>query len=207
MHSPRNTDSVSFSRVIDRLIDSLRVLPGVGPKSAQRMAFYLLERNTKGAAQLSESLKDAVEKVGHCNKCRTLTEEETCAICMNPGRDQSKLCIVETPADALVVEKATGFRGLYYVLMGHLSPLDGIGPKELGLKNLADRLDAGEVEELILATNPTVEGEATAHYISEMARKRDIHTTRIAHGVPMGGELEYIDGGTLSHAFADRREV
>lgn len=207
MNSSGNNGNASFSRMIDRLIDSLRVLPGVGPKSAQRMAFYLLERNSKGAMQLSESLKDAVENVGNCNKCRTLTEEETCSICSNPGRDQSLLCIVESPADALVVEKATGFRGLYYVLMGHLSPLDGIGPEELGLKKLAERLDSGEVQELILATNSTVEGEATAHYISEMARKRDIHTTRIAHGVPMGGELEYIDGGTLSHAFADRREV
>lgn len=204
MNSPRNT---GFSLAIDRLIDSLRVLPGVGPKSAQRMAFYLLERNQKGALHLSESLKHAVENVGHCSQCRTLTEDEICSICNNPGRDQGQLCIVETPADALIVEKATGFRGLYYVLMGHLSPLDGIGPEELGLKKLADRLDNEEIQELILATNPTVEGEATAHYISEMARKRDLHTTRIAHGVPMGGELEYIDGGTLSHAFADRREV
>lgn len=188
-------------------MEALRCLPGVGPKSAQRMAFHLLERNRDGALQLSDALREAVEKIGHCSECRTLSETPVCSVCASSSRDRSKICIVETPADVMIVDRATGYRGLYFVLMGHLSPLDGIGPEELGLDILARRLDAGEVEELILATNPTVEGEATAHYIGEMARKRNIRATRIAHGVPLGGELEFIDGGTLSHAFSDRREI
>jgi recombination protein RecR len=198
---------MSTSRLIGRLIESLRCLPGVGPKSAQRMAFHLLEHNRDGGRQLAEALNLAMEKVGHCRECRTLSEEEVCMLCANDRRDRSQLCVVETPADVQALEQSTGFQGLYFVLMGHLSPLDGIGPEALGLDVLEKRLATGEVKELILATNPTVEGEATAHFISEMARAHGVRPTRIAHGVPMGGELEYIDGGTLSHAFAGRQEV
>ena len=198
---------MATSRLIGRLIESLRCLPGVGPKSAQRMAFHLLEHNRDGGRQLAESLNLAMDKVGHCRECRTLSEETVCTLCANDRRDRSQLCVVETPADVQALEQSTGFRGLYFVLMGHLSPLDGIGPEALGLGLLETRLATGEVKELILATNPTVEGEATAHFISEMARAHDVRPTRIAHGVPMGGELEYIDGGTLSHAFAGRQEV
>ena len=198
---------MASSRLIGRLIESLRCLPGVGPKSAQRMAFHLLEHNRDGGRQLAEALNLAMDKVGHCRECRTLSEETVCTLCANDRRDRSQLCVVETPADVQALEQSTGFRGLYFVLMGHLSPLDGIGPEALGLDLLETRLATGEVQELILATNPTVEGEATAHFISEMARARDVRPTRIAHGVPMGGELEYIDGGTLSHAFAGRQEV
>jgi len=198
---------MSLSPLIDQLIEALRVLPGVGPKSAQRMAFYLLERNRDGASTLSAVLAEAVEKMGHCSKCRTLTEDELCAVCSNPGRDNTTICIVETPSDVMMIDKVTGYKGLYFVLMGHLSPLDGIGPEELGLDQLGLRLNEGDISELIIATNPTVEGEATAHYISEMARKRDIRATRLAHGVPLGGELEFVDGGTLSHAFSDRRDI
>ena len=198
---------MSTSRLIGRLTESLRCLPGVGPKSAQRMAFHLLEHNRDGGRQLAEALNLAMDKVGHCRECRTLSEEDVCTLCANDRRDRSQLCVVETPADVHALEQSTGFRGLYFVLMGHLSPLDGIGPEALGLDLLEARLATGEVEELILATNPTVEGEATAHFVSEMARARNVRPTRIAHGVPMGGELEYIDGGTLSHAFAGRQEV
>ena len=198
---------MSTSRLIGRLIESLRCLPGVGPKSAQRMAFHLLEHNRDGGRQLAEALNLAMDKIGHCRECRTLSEETVCTLCANDRRDRSQLCVVETPADVQALEQSTGFRGLYFVLMGHLSPLDGIGPEALGLGLLETRLATGEVKELILATNPTVEGEATAHFVSEMARAHDVRPTRIAHGVPMGGELEYIDGGTLSHAFAGRLEV
>jgi len=198
---------MATSRLIGRLVESLRCLPGVGPKSAQRMAFHLLEHNRDGGRQLAEALNLAMDKVGHCRECRTLSEETVCTLCANERRDRSQLCVVETPADVQALEQSTGFRGLYFVLMGHLSPLDGIGPEALGLDLLETRLATGEVKELILATNPTVEGEATAHFVSEMARARDVRPTRIAHGVPMGGELEYIDGGTLSHAFAGRQEV
>ena len=198
---------MATSRLIGRLIESLRCLPGVGPKSAQRMAFHLLEHNRDGGRQLAEALNLAMDKVGNCRECRTLSEEDVCALCANDRRDRSQLCVVETPADVQALEQSTGFRGLYFVLMGHLSPLDGIGPGALGLDLLETRLATGEVKELILATNPTVEGEATAHFVSEMARAHDVRPTRIAHGVPMGGELEYIDGGTLSHAFAGRLEV
>jgi len=198
---------MSTSRLIGRLIESLRCLPGVGPKSAQRMAFHLLEHNRDGGRQLAEALTLAMEQVGNCRECRTLSEESVCMLCANVRRDRSVLCVVETPADVQALEQSTGYQGLYFVLMGHLSPLDGIGPEALGLDLLEARLAAGEVQELILATNPTVEGEATAHFVSEMARVQGIRATRIAHGVPMGGELEYIDGGTLSHAFAGRQEI
>ena len=171
------------------------------------MAFQILERDRDGGRRLAAALVEAVERIGHCRDCRTLTETEVCVLCSRAGRDRSLLCVVESPADVQAVEQSTGFQGLYFVLMGHLSPLDGIGPEELGLDQLAARLDQGEVREMILATNPTVEGEATAHYLGEMAHARGIRATRIAHGVPLGGELEYIDGGTLSHAFAGRREL
>lgn len=193
--------------LIARLIEALRCLPGVGPKSAQRMAYHLLERDREGGRHLAESLTEAIEKVGHCRSCRTLSETELCPMCASSSRDRSVLCVVESPADVTAVEQATGYRGLYFVLMGHLSPLDGIGPEELRLDLLAQRLDEGEIKEVILATNPTVEGEATAHFIAEMAHARGIRATRIAHGVPLGGELEYVDGGTLSHAFTGRREI
>jgi len=197
---------MSGSRLIGRLIESLRCLPGVGPKSAQRMAFHLLEYNRDGGRQLAEALTLAMDRIGHCRECRTLSEDAVCALCASERRDRSLLCVVETPADVQALEQSTGYQGLYFVLMGHLSPLDGIGPEALGLQLLEVRLASAEVKELILATNPTVEGEATAHFISEMARVQGVRTTRIAHGVPMGGELEYIDGGTLSHAFAGRQE-
>ncbi len=198
---------MSGSRLIGRLIESLRCLPGVGPRSAQRMAYHLLEHNRDGGRQLAEILTLAMDQVGNCDACRTLSETQTCAICANPRRDRSKLCVVETPADVQALEQSTGFQGLYFVLLGHLSPLDGVGPEQLGLELLEARLSSGEVSELIIATNPTVEGEATAHFVSELARVHGVAATRIAHGVPMGGELEYIDSGTLSHAFASRREV
>ena len=195
------------SPLLNRLIDALRCLPGVGPKSAQRMAFHLLERDRDGARRLAQALLTAVEQIGNCSQCRTLSEDDICPLCASSKRDRQTLCIVETPADVLAIEQATDFNGLFFVLMGHLSPLDGVGPKELGLDRLEARLDRGEVKELILATNPTVEGEATAHYIGELAAERHIVATRIAHGVPLGGELEYVDGGTLAHAFSGRRPV
>ena len=194
-----------MSPLLQQLIDALKCLPGVGPKSAQRMAFYLLERDPEGAKNLSSVLIEAVEKIGHCSMCRTLSETELCEICVSTSRDNGTLCVIETPADIFAIEHTAEFRGKYFVLMGHLSPLDGIGPVELGLELLQTRLANGEVKELILATNPTVEGEATAHYISNMAAKYQILTTRIAHGVPLGGELEYIDAGTLAHAFSGRQ--
>ena len=195
------------SRLLADLVDALRCLPGVGPKSAQRMAFHLLEREREGGARLADVLRDAVERVGHCDWCRNLSEDPVCAICSDPRRDSTTLCVVETPADVAAVEQAGGFRGRYFVLMGRLSPLDGIGPAEIGLDKLQAHLDAGGIEEMILATNPTVEGEATAYYIAELARQRGIRATRIAHGVPLGGELEYVDSGTLSHALAGRTEL
>jgi recombination protein RecR len=182
-------------------------MPGVGQKSAQRIAFHLLERDREGASQLSAALAEAVAGIGHCSRCRMFTEHELCSICSAAGRDVTQLCVVESPADVMALEDATGFRGLYFVLMGHLSPLDGIGPDELGLGQLEDWLAAGEVEELIIATNPTVEGDATAHYLADLATRRGVKASRIAHGVPLGGELEYVDGGTLSHAFYGRRVV
>jgi len=194
-----------MSPLLQQLIDALKCLPGVGPKSAQRMAFYLLERDTDGAKNLAAALTEAVEKIGHCSMCRTLSENELCEICASSSRDNGTLCVIETPADVFAIEHTAEFRGRYFVLMGHLSPLDGIGSAELGLDLLDARLAGGEVNELILATNPTVEGEATAHYISDMAARHNVVTTRIAHGVPLGGELEYIDSGTLAHAFSGRQ--
>lgn len=199
--------ATGLSPLLDRLIESLRCLPGVGPKTAQRMAFHLLEREREGGGRLVEALCEALERVGHCNQCRTLTEEETCLICADPRRDDSLICILESPADVIAVEQTATFRGRYFVLNGHLSPLDGIGPGELGLDELGERFAAGGIVEVILATSTTVEGEATAQYIAQMAQAHAISATRIAHGVPLGGELEYIDSGTLSHAFAGRRAI
>lgn len=198
---------MSYSPLLMRLIDALRCMPGVGRKSAQRIAFHLLERDRGGAGELSRALAAAVEGIGHCRQCRMLTEHEVCNICSATGRDASQLCVVESPADVMALEDATGYRGLYFVLMGHLSPLDGVGPDELGISLLSERLSAGAVEEMIIATNPTVEGDATAHFLADLAGKHRVQASRIAHGVPLGGELEYVDGGTLSHAFFGRRVV
>ena len=195
------------SPLIGRLIEALRCLPGVGPKSAQRMAFHLLERNRDGAQRLAQALIDAATKVGHCEQCRTLSETPLCRLCANPARNAAQLCVVENPADVQAIEQTTSFQGLYFVLMGHLSPLDGIGPEDIGLDRLAARFGEGVVKEVILATNPTVEGEATAHYIADMAHQHRIRASRIAYGVPFGGELEYVDSGTLSHALVGRREI
>jgi recombination protein RecR len=196
-----------MSPLLQQLIDALKCLPGVGPKSAQRMAFHLLERDRTGAKNLARALIEAVENIGHCQSCRTLSETDICSICESPSRDSSVLCVVETPADVLAIEHTAEYRGKYFVLMGHLSPLDGIGPDELGLDLLEQKLASGDIKELILATNPTVEGETTAHYISEMSAEHKVEATRIAHGVPLGGELEYIDAGTLAHAFSGRQRI
>lgn len=198
---------MSFSPLVQQLMEALRCLPGVGPKSAQRMAFYLLQRDREGAKRLAHSLATAVDQVDRCTRCRTLSESPLCPICSHPRRDASQLCIVESPMDVYALDEATGYQGLYFVLMGHLSPLDGIGPGELGLDQLAHRLAEGGLQEVILATNSTVEGEATAHYIGELARNHSIATSRLAHGVPLGGELEYVDSSTLSHAFSGRKRV
>ncbi|WIO73043.1 recombination mediator RecR [Porticoccaceae bacterium LTM1] len=196
-----------FGPLLNELIASLRCLPGVGPKSAQRMALHLLERDRPGAEKLSRAIGVALEGVGHCKQCRTLAEAELCEVCSNPRRDPAQVCVLETPADLFAIEQAGTYRGRYFVLMGHLSPIDGIGPEELGINQLVEQLGSGEVEELILATNLTVEGEATAHYISERAKEIGVPVSRIAHGVPLGGELEYVDGGTLAHAFASRKQL
>lgn len=182
-------------------------MPGIGRKSAQRIAFHLLERDRAGAEQLAKALAEAAAGIRHCSRCRMLTEEAVCDICGSSGRDESLLCIVESPADVMAVEDATGYKGLYFVLMGHLSPLDGIGPRELGLHQLEERLAEEPFQEVIIATNPTVEGDATAHFVADMAARYEVPVSRIAHGVPLGGELEYVDGGTLSHAFFGRRSV
>ena len=200
---------MSFSPLIDDLIESLRCLPGVGRKSAQRMALHILERNREGGAVLAQSLNLALDKVGRCEQCRTHSELPICRLCSQPERQMSTLCIVETPADVLAIEQGAGFKGLYFVLMGHLSPMDGIGPNELGLDVLISRLSDEQITEVIIATNPTIEGDATAHFIHQLISQQPslqtINVTRIAHGVPIGGELEYVDGGTLAHAFAGRK--
>ena len=193
--------------LLGQLIQNLCCLPGVGPKTAQRMAFYMLQRDRNGAKMLAETLLHAIDKIGHCEQCRTLTEHALCEICTDNSRDDSLICIVESPADVWIVDQATVFKGRYFVLHGRLSPLDGIGPDELGLDLLEQRLATGKIKELILATNSTVEGEATAYFIGEIARKHQVQASRIAHGVPMGGELEFIDSGTLSHAFQGRKEI
>jgi recombination protein RecR len=193
--------------LLNQLMEALRCLPGVGPKSSQRMAFHLLERDREGGRHLGRILAEAMDGIGHCSRCRTLSETELCSLCANPNRGDNQLCVVETPVEVLALEQATDYRGRYFVLGGRLSPLDGIGPREIGLDRLESLMAEGGTEELILATNPTVEGEATAHYIGELAKRHGIRVTRIAHGIPLGGELEYVDGGTLMHAFSGRREI
>jgi recombination protein RecR len=198
---------MNFSPAIEELIEALRCLPGVGPKSAQRMTLHLLERDRGGAQSLAAALSEAVNKVEHCQRCRNLTELDVCEICIDPRRDASTICVVETPADVLAVEMSGSFKGVYYVLMGHLSPIDGIGPEEIGLNLFHQRVIDEEIGEVILATNPTVEGEATAYYLIDLLQDDGIKVSRIAHGVPLGGELEYVDGSTLAHAFSGRRQV
>ncbi len=195
------------SPLLAQLIEALRCLPGVGAKSAQRMAFHVLERDRDAARRLARTLESAVERIGNCSECRSFSETPVCALCASAGRDRSLLCVVESPVDQLAIEQATGFRGLYFVLLGRLSPLDGLGPQELGIGLLARRLAAGEVQELIIATNPTVEGEATAHLIAQLARDAGVRATRLAHGVPLGGELEFTDRATLAHAFGSRQNL
>ncbi len=197
---------MSFSPLIRQLIDALRILPGVGQKTAQRMALHLLERDRSGGLRLAQALTRAMEGVGYCRRCRTLSEGELCAQCSDPRRDDELLCVVEGPLDVFAVEQ-TGYRGRYFVLKGHLSPLDGLGPEAIGIPELEARIAAGTFREVILATNPTVEGEATAHYIAQLLAPRGLVVSRIAHGVPLGGELELVDGGTLAHAMAGRRPM
>jgi len=198
---------MAYGDVIDGLIDALRCLPGVGPRTAQRMTWHLLERNRDAGRRLAAALEEAMDRIGHCRECRTLTEHAVCAVCASPRRDRGRICVVENPADVVRIEAGTDYRGVYFVLMGSLSPLDGIGPGELRLDQLARRLGEGEVLELILATGATAEGEATAHYLAEMAREHDVTATRLAQGVPLGGDLEFVDPGTLAHAFSGRREI
>ncbi len=199
---------MSDSRTVEQLRLSLQRLPGVGPKSAQRMAFHLLERDREGAFSIAEALKSALAKVAHCQRCNNFSETELCSICASPKRDKHVLCIAETPADVEAIEHAGAFRGTYFVLMGHLSPLEGIGPDELGIERLQALISGGDVSEVVLATNLTVEGEATADFIADLLHHSDhIRVTRLARGVPVGGELEYMDAGTLTQAFADRRKV
>lgn len=192
---------------LEQLIDSLRCLPGVGPKSAQRMAYYLLQRDRQGANTLALSLGNALEVVGHCKLCNTFSEQPVCPLCESEQRDGSVLCVVEMPTDLMMLESTRAFNGMYFVLMGRLSPLDGVGPKEIHLDKLIKRAQDGVVQEVILATNYTVEGDATAHYISELLRARGIKVSRIARGMPMGGEIEYVDSGTLAQAMIERRSV
>ncbi len=194
------------SPLIERLVEDLRCLPGVGPKSSRRMAYHLLERDRAGAVALAAALNEACEQIGHCRQCRTLTEHELCGLCAAANRDPTLLCVVETPTDLESIESGTGFKGGYFVLMGLLSPLDGIGPAHLGLEQLAGRLDEGEIQEVVIATGTTVEGQATAHYLGEMIQERGIRVTRLAHGIPLGGELEYVDSTTLAHAFQRRMD-
>lgn len=199
---------MKFSPLLSELIQAFTCLPGVGNKSAQRMAFHLLERNREGAISLSNVLHNAMEHIHHCQQCRTFTEDDLCEICRHPARAESGLlCIVESPQDVLAVEQTLSYNGQYFVLMGHLSPIDGIGPEEIGLDQLESRFKNGNINEVILATNPTVEGEATAHYLAQLCNEYSIDASRIAHGVPVGGELEYIDGNTLTHAFSGRRKL
>ncbi|MDN5925380.1 MAG: recombination mediator RecR [Xanthomonadales bacterium] len=196
---------MSGSKLLAELIEALCCLPGVGPKSAQRMAFNLLERDRKGGARLALALDAAMQRVGHCKQCRSFSESDVCALCADGNRERRLLCVVESPSDLAAIENATSYRGLYFVLLGRLSPLDGLGPEELGLGLLAQRLGTGEVEEMIIATNATVEGAATAHYLAQLAQAAGVSTTRLAQGVPLGGELEYLDRNTLAHAFGGRQ--
>jgi recombination protein RecR len=199
--------AVPSAKGLERLVEALRVLPGVGPRSAQRMAYHLLQHERPGAGELAHALAAALEAVRRCAKCNNFTEDEVCVLCRSPRRDASLLCVVETPADLAMVEQTLSYAGMYFVLMGRLSPLDGVGPRDIGLDRLQARAGDGEVREVILATNFTNEGEATAHYIAEMLRVRGIRVSRIARGVPLGGELEYVDAGTISQALLERREI
>ena len=199
--------AVPTAKGLERLLQALRILPGVGPRSAQRMAYHLLQHERAGAGELADALAGALAAVRRCIRCNNFTEEETCALCRSPRRDASLLCVVETPADLAMVEQTLSYSGMYFVLMGRLSPLDGVGPRDIGLDRLLTRATGGEVREVILATNFTNEGEATAHYVAEMLRSRAIKVSRIARGVPVGGELEYVDTGTLSQALLERREM
>ena len=192
---------------LNRLIEALRCLPGVGPKSAQRMAFHLLERDRDGAREIAVALTGATTTLGHCSRCRMFAEGDRCPTCAATNRDRTLLCVVESPADVVAIEQSASFRGCYFVLMGHLSPLDGVGPAEIGIEAFERLLAEGEVREVILATNPTVEGEATAHFLAGVVGRHGLKASRIAHGVPVGGELEYVDGGTLAHALAGRQVV
>ena len=203
----KRTDPVPTSQGLERLVEALRVLPGVGPRSAQRMAYHLLQHDRTGADQLAQALSNALETVRRCAKCNNFSEEDLCSLCRSPRRDASLLCVVETPADLAMVEQTLSYSGMYFVLMGRLSPLDGVGPRDIGLDRLQARIADGEVREVILATNFTNEGEATAHYIAEMLRARGLKVSRIARGVPLGGELEYVDAGTISQALLERREI
>jgi recombination protein RecR len=198
-------EQVPNAQGLERLIEALRVLPGVGPRSAQRMAYYLLQHERAGAEILAQALSSALQAVRHCSQCNSFTEDEVCSLCRSPRRDASLLCVVETPADLAAVEQTSSYSGMYFVLMGRLSPLDGVGPRDIGLDRLLARATDGVVQEVILATNFTNEGEATAHYIAEMLRSRGVKASRIARGVPLGGELEYVDLGTVSQALIDRR--
>ncbi len=196
-----------ISPLVDRLIEAFQILPGVGPKTAQRMTLALLRHNRPAGKQLAATLVEALDKIGHCRRCRTFCETQLCGICEDGRRDHKTICVVESAADIFAIEHAGGYRGTYFVLHGHLSPIDGIGPEALGLEVLQEHVAAGGVAEVILATNPTIEGEATAHYITQSLRHTRVRLTRIAHGVPLGGELEYVDGGTIVHALAGRRSV
>ncbi|HEX7338606.1 MAG TPA: recombination mediator RecR [Rhodanobacteraceae bacterium] len=192
------------SRLLDELIDALRCLPGVGAKSAQRMTMQLLERDRAGGRRLAAALTAAMDKIGNCSRCRNFSEDDVCSLCASTSRDPHLLCVVESPTDLAAIEQATDYRGQYFVLLGHLSPLDGMGPAELGLDVLVKRLEEGQIEEMIIATNSTVEGQATAHYLNQLAEAAGIRATHLAHGVPLGGELEYVDRSTLAHAFGSR---
>ena len=200
-------DVVPSAKGLERLVQALRALPGVGPRSAQRMAYHLLQHDRPGADQLAQALADALSQLQHCSLCNNFTDAAVCALCRAQRRDRSLLCVVETPADLSMVEQTSTYSGMYFVLMGRLSPLDGVGPRDIGLERLLARATEGEVAEVILATNFTNEGEATAHYIAEMLRARKLRVSRIARGVPLGGELEYVDAGTLAQALLDRRGV
>lgn len=195
---------MAFSPLITQLIARLRCLPGVGPKSAQRMAFHLLERAKADGLALAQIIEQAIQEIQHCEQCRSLSETPLCTLCANPNRDSSLLCVVETPIDLLAIEQTASYRGYYFVLMGRLSPLDGIGPEELGIKYFVQRLNTKPPQEIILATNSTVEGEATAHYLTELIKQKDIKISRIAHGVPLGSELEFIDSHTLTRSLFER---
>lgn len=203
----KSRDPLPSAAALERLVEALRVLPGVGPRSAQRMAYHLLQHDRAGAQVLSEAIGSALRTVRRCTRCNNFSEEDICGLCQSPRRDASLLCVVETPADLATVEHSLSYSGMYFVLMGRLSPLDGVGPRDIGLDRLLARAGEEGVREVILATNFTNEGEATAHYIAEMLRERGVVVSRIARGVPLGGELEYVDVGTISQALLDRRGI